>query len=183
MRPRTSARITTPPSHFPIGQRSHLGVPRVRHGRAASRCWSRDRTTTTVERRELSRDRLPELLACPPTPPRATATPCACGTSTACCVMPTPAGTCSGAGLESSRRSRPAAPSRRAPSRSRLTIDAQYVVGFNWTRNPQLRFVKLFGDKASLRSVLRESASELHAPRVHRPRPHYRQSARLGCAC
>jgi hypothetical protein len=30
-----------------------------------------------------------------------------------------------------------------------LTIDAQYVVGFNWTRNPQLRFVKLFGDSAS----------------------------------
>jgi outer membrane murein-binding lipoprotein Lpp len=25
------------------------------------------------------------------------------------------------------------------------TIDAQYVVGFNWTRNPQLRFVKNFG--------------------------------------
>jgi hypothetical protein len=30
-----------------------------------------------------------------------------------------------------------------------LTIDAQYVVGFNWTRNPQLRFVKLFGDSAA----------------------------------
>jgi hypothetical protein len=25
------------------------------------------------------------------------------------------------------------------------TIDAQYVAGFNWTRNPQLRFVKSFG--------------------------------------
>lgn len=31
-----------------------------------------------------------------------------------------------------------------------LTIDAQYVVGFNWTRNAQLRLVKLFGDVASL---------------------------------
>jgi hypothetical protein len=31
-----------------------------------------------------------------------------------------------------------------------LTIDAQYVVGFNWTRNPQLRFVKLFGNVASV---------------------------------
>ena len=30
-----------------------------------------------------------------------------------------------------------------------LTIDAQYVVGFNWTRNPQLRLVKLIGDNAS----------------------------------
>ncbi len=30
-----------------------------------------------------------------------------------------------------------------------LTIDAQYVVGFNWTRNAQLRFVKLFGDSAA----------------------------------
>jgi len=26
-----------------------------------------------------------------------------------------------------------------------LTIDAQYVVGFNWTRNPQLRLVKMIG--------------------------------------
>jgi hypothetical protein len=26
-----------------------------------------------------------------------------------------------------------------------LTIDAQYVAGFNWTRNPQIRFVKNFG--------------------------------------
>jgi hypothetical protein len=31
-----------------------------------------------------------------------------------------------------------------------LTIDAQYVVGFNWTRNAQLRLVKLFGKSASL---------------------------------
>ena len=31
-----------------------------------------------------------------------------------------------------------------------LTIDAQYVVGFNWTRNAQLRLVKLFGKAASL---------------------------------
>jgi hypothetical protein len=28
-----------------------------------------------------------------------------------------------------------------------LTIDAQYVVGFNWTRNPQLRVVKDFDDR------------------------------------
>lgn len=28
-----------------------------------------------------------------------------------------------------------------------LTIDAQYVVGFNWTRNPQLRLVKDFGNE------------------------------------
>ncbi|HYM35355.1 MAG TPA: hypothetical protein VET48_08170 [Steroidobacteraceae bacterium] len=28
-----------------------------------------------------------------------------------------------------------------------LTIDAQYAVGFNWTRNPQLRFVKDFNNK------------------------------------
>ena len=33
--------------------------------------------------------------------------------------------------------------------RAPTTIDAQYVVGFNWTRNPQLRFVKRLGDKAS----------------------------------
>ncbi len=31
-----------------------------------------------------------------------------------------------------------------------LTIDAQYVVGFNWTRNPQLRFVEKFSDLFSL---------------------------------
>ena len=31
-----------------------------------------------------------------------------------------------------------------------LTIDAQYVVGFNWTRNAQLRLVKLLGDSASV---------------------------------
>ena len=31
-----------------------------------------------------------------------------------------------------------------------LTIDAQYVAGFNWTRNPQLRFVQKFGDIFSL---------------------------------
>ncbi|HTW75040.1 MAG TPA: hypothetical protein VMD56_09010 [Steroidobacteraceae bacterium] len=30
-----------------------------------------------------------------------------------------------------------------------LTIDAQYAVGFNWTRNAQLRFVKLLGNTAS----------------------------------
>lgn len=31
-----------------------------------------------------------------------------------------------------------------------LTIDAQYVVGFNWTRNPQLRVVQEFGKAFSL---------------------------------
>jgi hypothetical protein len=31
-----------------------------------------------------------------------------------------------------------------------LTIDAQYVVGFNWTRNAELRFVKLLGKAASI---------------------------------
>jgi hypothetical protein len=31
-----------------------------------------------------------------------------------------------------------------------LTIDAQYVAGFNWTRNPQLRFVQKFNDAFSL---------------------------------
>ena len=31
-----------------------------------------------------------------------------------------------------------------------LTIDGQYVVGFNWTRNPQLRVVKNFGEKMAL---------------------------------
>ncbi len=31
-----------------------------------------------------------------------------------------------------------------------LTIDAQYVAGFNWTRNPQLRFVEKFNDAFSL---------------------------------
>lgn len=31
-----------------------------------------------------------------------------------------------------------------------LTIDAQYVVGFNWTRNPQLRVVQEFGKEFSL---------------------------------
>lgn len=31
-----------------------------------------------------------------------------------------------------------------------FTIDAQYVVGFNWTRNAQLRIVKLIGDAASV---------------------------------
>jgi hypothetical protein len=35
--------------------------------------------------------------------------------------------------------------SERIPS----TIDAQYVAGFNWTRNPQLRFVKSFGKMIS----------------------------------
>jgi type II secretory pathway pseudopilin PulG len=38
-----------------------------------------------------------------------------------------------------------------APRGERIpqTIDAQYVAGFNWTRNAQLRFVKLFGKTAS----------------------------------
>jgi hypothetical protein len=31
-----------------------------------------------------------------------------------------------------------------------MTIDAQYVAGFNWTRNPQLRIVKEFGKVAAL---------------------------------
>jgi hypothetical protein len=31
-----------------------------------------------------------------------------------------------------------------------LTIDAQYVAGFNWTRNPQLRFVQKFSNAFSL---------------------------------
>jgi hypothetical protein len=31
-----------------------------------------------------------------------------------------------------------------------LTIDAQYVVGFNWTRNPQFRVVKDFGPMVSI---------------------------------
>lgn len=30
------------------------------------------------------------------------------------------------------------------------TIDAQYVVGFNWTRNPQIRFVKSWGKMVSV---------------------------------
>jgi hypothetical protein len=30
------------------------------------------------------------------------------------------------------------------------TIDAQYATGFDWTRNPQLRLVKTFGDTAAL---------------------------------
>lgn len=30
-----------------------------------------------------------------------------------------------------------------------LTIDAQYVAGFNWTRNPQLRVTKNWGDKVA----------------------------------
>lgn len=30
-----------------------------------------------------------------------------------------------------------------------LTIDAQYVAGFNWTRNPQVRLVKQFGNGAA----------------------------------
>lgn len=30
------------------------------------------------------------------------------------------------------------------------TIDAQYVTGFNWTRNPQLRIVKTVGDMAAI---------------------------------
>jgi type II secretory pathway pseudopilin PulG len=39
-----------------------------------------------------------------------------------------------------------------APRSERIpqTIDAQYVVGFNWTRNPQIRFVKNFGKTAAL---------------------------------
>lgn len=31
-----------------------------------------------------------------------------------------------------------------------ITIDGQYVVGFNWTRNPVLRFVSNFGNKMAL---------------------------------
>jgi hypothetical protein len=31
-----------------------------------------------------------------------------------------------------------------------ISIDGQYVVGFNWTRNPQLRLVKNFANKAAL---------------------------------
>jgi len=31
-----------------------------------------------------------------------------------------------------------------------MTIDAQYVAGFNWTRNPQLRLVKSWGHSAAL---------------------------------
>jgi len=31
-----------------------------------------------------------------------------------------------------------------------LTIDAQYVAGFNWTRNPQIRIVKKFTDTATV---------------------------------
>jgi hypothetical protein len=31
-----------------------------------------------------------------------------------------------------------------------LTIDSQYVVGFNWTRNPQLRIVKSWNDKLAV---------------------------------
>ena len=34
--------------------------------------------------------------------------------------------------------------------RAPQTIDAQYVVGFNWTRNAQIRFVKLWGKTAAL---------------------------------
>jgi hypothetical protein len=31
-----------------------------------------------------------------------------------------------------------------------LVIDGQYVPGFSWTRNPQLRFVKRFGETLAL---------------------------------
>ena len=31
-----------------------------------------------------------------------------------------------------------------------MTIDAQYVPGFTWTRNPQVRLVKDFGSKVSV---------------------------------
>ncbi|MBV8522116.1 MAG: hypothetical protein JOY71_08315 [Acetobacteraceae bacterium] len=45
-----------------------------------------------------------------------------------------------------------------------LTIDAQYVVGFNWTRNPQVRFAKSFaGDRFWLGASL-ESPQTLYAP-------------------
>jgi len=40
-----------------------------------------------------------------------------------------------------------------------LTIDAQYVVGFNWTRNAQLRFVKAIGDRAAFGFSLESPAT------------------------
>ncbi|HEX4051762.1 MAG TPA: hypothetical protein VHY19_12865 [Steroidobacteraceae bacterium] len=40
-----------------------------------------------------------------------------------------------------------------------LTIDAQYVVGFNWTRNAQLRFVKRLGDHAAFGFSLESPAT------------------------
>lgn len=40
-----------------------------------------------------------------------------------------------------------------------LTIDAQYVPGFNWTRNPQFRFVEKFSDMFSLGLSLESPAT------------------------
>lgn len=37
-----------------------------------------------------------------------------------------------------------------APGADPISIDGQYVVGFNWTRNPQLRLVKNFASKTAL---------------------------------
>jgi hypothetical protein len=49
-----------------------------------------------------------------------------------------------------------------------LTIDAQYVVGFNWTRNPQFRVTKDFMDKKLWLGLsvenAQETASALNAP-------------------
>lgn len=40
-----------------------------------------------------------------------------------------------------------------------MTIDAQYVPGFNWTRNPQFRFVQKFNDSFSLGASLESPAA------------------------
>ena len=60
-----------------------------------------------------------------------------------------------------------------------LTIDAQYVVGFNWTRNAQLRFVKLFGDSASLGISFESPQARLH--RLHAR--HHGRSTTPAAAC
>ena len=46
------------------------------------------------------------------------------------------------------------------------TIDAQYVVGFNWTRNAQLRLVKLLGDTAAF-GLSFESPQAIFAPNTN----------------
>lgn len=53
-----------------------------------------------------------------------------------------------------------------------LTIDAQYVPGFNWTRNPQFRFVEKFNDMFTLGASLESPAAIVsHSPATVYPTP------------
>ena len=62
-----------------------------------------------------------------------------------------------------------------------LTIDAQYVPGFNWTRNPQIRIAKDFDDQKIWLAISAESPQAVLTG-IGTPAQLYQRNQRRGVA-